>query len=100
MVTVMDRLLANILLYSYFIVMGLVAVLSSIYLPPLGIIFSIGLTAYFLDFNKRVFGRFFVSLNLFTKKTNSVTNDHRLVFFIFVLAWLMNLLMIVIRAIG
>jgi hypothetical protein len=99
MMSVMERLLANILLYSYIIVMGIVAVVSAIYLPSLGIIYSIGLTAYFLDFNKRVFGRFFVSFKLFTKKTNLVTNDHRVLFFIFVIAWVMNFLMGVIRAV-
>lgn len=93
----MDRLFANILLYSYFIIIGIVAVSSAIYLPALGIVFSIGLAAYCFDFNKRVFGKFFVSPRIFIKKTNLVTHDHRLLFFIFFIAWVMNLLMIFIR---
>lgn len=96
----MDRLLANILLYSYFVIIGIVAVSGAIYLPVLGIIFCIGLTAYFFDFNKRVFGRFLVSSNHFIKKSNLISNDHRLLSFIFVIAWVINLLMISIQAIS
>jgi hypothetical protein len=97
MVALIEKIIANLLVFGAFIVLGVIAIAGSIYSPVLGFLHCLLLAAYFFDYNKKRLGRFFISPNLFMKKTKLVTNDHRLLFFICFIAWVINLLMILIR---
>lgn len=93
----MERLIANILIFGAFSVLGIIAIAGAVYEPMLGVLHCIILSAYFFDFNKRAFGRFFVSPKVFINKTKFVDKDHRFLFFVFVFVWIVSLLMVFVR---
>jgi hypothetical protein len=97
MVALIEKIIANLLVFGAFILLGVIAIAGSIYSPVLGFLHCLLLAAYFFDYNKKKLGRFFISPNLFMKKTKLVTNDHRLLFFVFSSALTLNFLMIFIR---
>ncbi|WP_229007658.1 hypothetical protein [Methylophilus sp. Leaf408] len=93
----MERLIANVLIFGAFSVLGIVAIAGAVYEPVLGLLHCVAVSAYFFDFNRRVFGRFFVSPKVFINKTKFVDKDHRFLFLVFVSVWIVTLLMVFVR---
>ena len=87
------RFLIELVSFSYVIVLGVISITSAIYLPPLGIITCIGLTAFFFDNNKKVFERYLVLPNMFFSKNKLVTSYHRLLLFVSIISLIVNLMM-------
>lgn len=92
-----DKLLANFLEYSYILIIFLSAVFGAIYKPVLGIASLCLLGANFLDSNKKAFGRFLVPPKNFFRKSILITNYHRTFYFAFLIAFALNLIMVLLR---
>lgn len=84
-------LLIDFIVYGYTVTLGVISVTAAIFKPPLGVLGCVGLAAFFLDSNKRVFGRFFVSPSCFVGKNAFVTGYHQAYFFSFIAALFVNL---------
>jgi hypothetical protein len=97
-VELIEKFIAAILVRGAFIGLGLIAVFGSINFPVLGVLHCFLIAAYLLDFNKKILGKFFVSFRFFFKKNNLVMFDHRLLFFVFLISWTVNILMLFMRA--
>ena len=91
MVEMKLRFLIDILSYSYFIVLSIISVCGAIYTPALGIITCLGLAAYFFDYNKKIYGKFLISPQIFFDKERVLRPYHKLLFYLFSASLLVNL---------
>ena len=93
------NILINFIVYSYTLILLIISVTSAIYKPALGVISCLGLGAFFLDKNKEIFLKFFISPKIFFRKHTLVAGGHRAYFFAFLIAFFANVIMILFRAI-
>lgn len=93
----MEKFIADSIVYGLYVVLGLISIGGAIFKPALGIIICIQLAAFFFDYNRRVFNRFFISPKIFFEKSTGVERYHRLLFFVFSAALIVNLVLTLAR---
>lgn len=78
---------------------GFVSVFGAIYMPILGLCLLICSAAFFFDYNKKIYGKFLISPKIFFDKRIKLSPYHKLNFYVFLIAFLANSAMFLIRGV-
>ena len=78
--------------YASYWAMAIVSIAGAIYLPLLGFFALLGLAATFFDYNKKIYGKFLISPQIFFDKKRVLRPYHKLLFYLFSASLLVNLI--------